>query len=112
MGNNSGFAQSSIVCTESITIGDNVKIGAGCLIMDSNFHSLNYELRRSRATDCPNARRNSIQIDNDVFIGARCIINKGVHIGARTIVSSGSVVVKDLPPDCIAGGNPCKVIKS
>lgn len=79
--------------------------------MDSNFHSLNYEFRRSRTTDCLNARRNPIQIDDDVFIGARCIINKGIHIGARTIVSSGSVVVKDLPPDCIAGGNPCSVIK-
>ena len=38
-------------------------------------------------------------------------MGKGVHIGARTIIASGSVVVNDLPSDCIAGGNPCKIIK-
>lgn len=79
--------------------------------MDSNFHSLDYILRRDRATDSPNAIREPVIIEEDVFIGARSIINKGVHVGARTIIASGSVVVNDLPSDCIAGGNPCKVIK-
>lgn len=111
VGDNSGYAQSSIVCTKSITIGNNVRIGAGCLIMDSNFHSLDYLERRSRSTDSINAIREPVVIDDDVFIGARSIINKGVHIGARTMIASGSVVVSDLPADCIAGGNPCKIIK-
>lgn len=111
VGNNSGFSQSSIICTQSIKIGNNVKIGAGCLIMDSNFHSLDYLKRRNRSTDSLNARREAVTIDDDVFIGARCIVGKGVHIGARTIIASGSVVVNDLPSDCIAGGNPCKIIK-
>lgn len=43
--------------------------------------------------------------------GAKCIINKGVRIGARSIIAAGSVVVSDIPSDVIAGGNPCKVIK-
>lgn len=111
IGNNSGFAQSSIICTKSIKIGNNVKIGAGCLIMDSNFHSLNYIQRRLRSTDSINAKQLPVVIEDDVFIGARCIINKGVHIGARTIICSGSVVISNIPADCIAGGNPCKVIK-
>ena len=50
-------------------------------------------------------------IYNDVLIGTRCIILKGVTIGARSIIGSGSVVVKTIPADCIAAGNPCKVIK-
>jgi acetyltransferase-like isoleucine patch superfamily enzyme len=50
-------------------------------------------------------------IEDDVFIGARSVICKGVTIGARSIIAAGSVVVKDIPADCIAGGNPCKVIK-
>lgn len=79
--------------------------------MDSNFHSLDYLERRSRSTDSINAIREPVVIDDDVFIGARSIINKGVHIGARTMIASGSVVVSDLPADCIAGGNPCKIIK-
>lgn len=39
------------------------------------------------------------------------IIFKGVHIGARSIIGGGSIVTKDIPSDCIAGGNPCKVLR-
>ena len=67
--------------------------------------------RRNRSTDSINAIKLPIVIEDDVFIGARTIINKGVKIGARSIIASGSVVVCDIPSDCIAGGNPCKVIK-
>ena len=52
-----------------------------------------------------------IVIEDDVWIGARSIILKGVHIGARSIIAAGSVVTKDIPSDVIAGGNPCKVIR-
>lgn len=45
------------------------------------------------------------------MIGTRCIILKGVHIGDRCIIGAGSVVVKDIPADSIAAGNPCRVIK-
>ena len=51
-------------------------------------------------------------IEDDVLIGTRCIILKGVTIGARSVIGSGSVVTKSIPPDCIAAGNPCKVVKS
>lgn len=40
-----------------------------------------------------------------------CIVLKGVTIGARSIVAAGSVVATNIPPDCIAGGNPAKVIR-
>ena len=49
---------------------------------------------------------------DDVWIGARCIILKGVTIGERSVIGAGSVVVSDIPADCIAAGNPCKVIRS
>lgn len=39
------------------------------------------------------------------------IILKGVTIGARSIIGAGSVVTKSIPSDCIAGGNPAKVIR-
>ena len=50
-------------------------------------------------------------IEDDAFIGMNCIILKGVTIGARSIVAAGSVVTKSIPADCVAGGNPAKVIK-
>ena len=58
-----------------------------------------------------NKKNSPIQIDDDVLIGTRSIILKGVHIGARTIIGSGSIVTKDIPADCIAAGNPCKILK-
>ena len=53
-----------------------------------------------------------INIEDDVWIGARCQILKGVHIGARSIIAAGSIVTKDIPSDVVAGGNPCRVIRS
>lgn len=111
IGDNSGLSQFSIYCKELISIGQHVNIGAGTLIFDSNFHSTDYSVRRNRLLDKKSAVTSPVIIEDDVFIGARSIICKGVTIGARSIIAAGSVVVKDIPADCIAGGNPCKVIK-
>lgn len=51
-----------------------------------------------------------IKIEDDVFIGARTIITKGVTIGAKSIVAAGSVVVCNIPSGEIWGGNPAKFI--
>lgn len=111
IGNHSGLSQFVINCKERIVIGKYVNVGAGCLIIDSNHHSLNWETRRNRSADKNHARTAPIIIRDDVFIGARCIICKGVTIGARSVIAAGSVVVNDIPENCIAGGNPCKKIK-
>lgn len=112
LGKNVGISQTSIFCRDRIVIGDYVNIGAGCLIIDSNFHSTDYTIRRDRSLDFKLAKTSPVIIGNDVFIGARCIVCKGVKIGDRTIIAAGSVVASDIPADCIAGGNPCRVIKS
>lgn len=46
-----------------------------------------------------------------MLIGANCIILKGVTIGNRSVVGAGAVVTKSIPNDCIAAGNPAKIIK-
>ena len=111
IGRQSGMSNSTIQCSEKITIGDYVNIGDGCLIMDTDFHSTDWQMRQNRIKDVKDAKTAPINIGNYVFIGARSIICKGVNIGDRSIIAAGSVVVKDIPSDCIAGGNPCKVIK-
>ncbi len=111
IGDNSGLSQFSIVCKQFIKIGRFVNIGAGSLIMDTNFHSADWKVRRNHSIDKKSAKTAPVIIEDDVFIGARCIICKGVTIGARFIIAAGSVVVKNIPADCIAGGNPCKVIR-
>lgn len=111
IGENTGLSQVSITCKNSITIGSNCIIGAGTMMFDTDFHSTDWEVRRT-TDDHKMSKTSPIVIGNDCFIGARCIIYKGVTIGPRTIIAAGSVVVKDIPNDCIAGGNPCKVIKN
>ena len=110
IGNNVGINSTSIFCDESITIMDYVHIGGGCQIFDTNFHNMDYLGRRDPLLN-PISRTSPVVIERDIFIGSRCIICKGVTIGARSIVAAGSVVVNNIPPDELWGGNPAKFIK-
>ena len=111
IGTMSGCSQVSISCKDKVDIGNYVNIGAGSLIIDSNHHSTYWKDHEDRGVDARNARTAPVVIENYVFIGARSIVCKGVRIGSRSIIAAGSVVVSNIPSDCIAGGNPCKVIK-
>lgn len=93
---------------DSVTIGNNVKIGACVLITDTDAHPLDYLARRTSNEGTKSA---PIIIEDDVWVEAHSIILKGVTIGARSIIGAGSVVTKSIPADCVAAGNPCKVIK-
>ena len=93
---------------DSVAIGDNVKFGAYVLIIDTDAHPLDYLARR---TSNDGTKFAPIVIEDDVWVGAHSIILKGVTIGARSIIGAGSVVVRSIPADCVAAGNPCKVIK-
>lgn len=112
IGNNVGLSSACLWVHDSLIIGDNVNIGADSIIMDSDAHSLNYIHRQNIATDLQNKNNKKIIIGDDVLIGMRAIILKGVTIGDRSIIGSGSVVTKDVPPDSVIGGNPAKFIKN
>lgn len=118
IGDNVGVSSACIWAQKSITIGNNVNIGGDCLIMDSDAHPHDYIARRRNyqkevgtaifmdAIPCA-----PVIIEDDVWIGARCQVLKGVRIGARSIVAAGSIVTKDIPADSVAAGVPAKVIK-
>ena len=115
IGNNCGFSSICISVHDSIRIGNNVIIGANTRLNDSNDHCINY-LERRMERECKdwsklNIDHAPIVIEDDVFIGAHCIISKGITIGARSIVAAGSVVVKSIPSDEVWGGNHAKFIK-
>jgi len=119
IGDNVGISSACIWTQKSISIGNNVNIGADCLIMDSDLHPHVYQQRRREFEKQVGAEKyldtipcSPIVIDDDVWIGARCQILKGVHIGARSIIAAGSIVTKDVPADCVAAGVPARVIKN
>ena len=109
IGNNVGMSSTRLWIHESARIGNNVKIGGCVLITDTDAHPMDYMARRSSNEGTKSAL---VVIEDDVWVGAHCIILKGVTIGARSIIGAGSVVTKNIPADCVAAGNPCKVIKS
>lgn len=109
IGNNVGMSSTRFWVHDRVAIGDNVKIGACVLITDTDAHPMDYMARRTSNEGTKSA---PIVIEDDVWVGAHSIILKGVTIGARSIIGAGSVVTKNIPPDCVAGGNPCKVIKT
>lgn len=111
IGKYSGMTNSIIQCHKEIIIGDHVNIGAGCMIMDSNFHSTNWIDRLDRQKDIENHTNAPIKIGNVVFIGARSIICKGVTIGDHAMIAAGSVVVTNVPANEVWGGNPARFIK-
>lgn len=108
IGNNGWLSGAMIHSRNKIIIGDNCMISYGVIIMDNNSHnpSINPVIRRTgKITDSP------VIIGNNVWIGMRSIILKGVHIGDNSIIAAGSVVITDVPSNQLFGGNPAKFIK-
>ena len=119
IGHHVGMSSSCIWAKERITIGNYVNIGGDCILMDSDSHNIDWRIRNSgkigktgNTVDNETCKCAPITIEDHVLIGARCIILKGVTIGKHSVIAAGSVVTKDIPANCIAGGNPCKIIKS
>ncbi len=109
IGDNVGISGSTICASKNVTIGNNVIIGSGCLIMDTDAHPLGWRDRRNCSNDA--VLSSPVTIGDDVFIGARSIILKGVTIGDRSVIGAGSVVSKNVPADSIVAGNPAVIIK-
>lgn len=109
IGDNVSMSQTAIVCNSHIEIGNNVKLGGGVCVYDSDFHSLNPEIRKSK-DDIKHKVSRPVFIKDNAFIGAKVIILKGVTIGENSIVGAGSVLSRSVPDDEIWAGNPAKYI--
>ena len=109
IGDNVGISQPALISHCSIRIGDNVKLGGTC-VLTTDFHSLDPIIRAS-SEDQKHRKSAPVTIEHDAFIGARCIILKGVTIGENSIVGAGSVVTKSIPANEIWAGNPAIFIR-
>lgn len=93
---------------ERITIGSDVMIAADVLMITRNHGHQRTDIPMTRQgyTNAP------IVVEDDVWIGFRAVVLAGVTIGRGSIVGSGAVVTKDVPPYSIVGGVPARVIRS
>lgn len=111
IGRDCGLSGTTVCAAQSISIGKECLIGADVLICDTDFHALPPEGRRFN--DLAQAIRTApITIEDNVFIGARSIVLKGVSIGCNSVIGAGSLVVSDIPANVLAAGNPAKVIRA
>lgn len=98
-----------------INIGNNVMIAPDVKIFTAT-HSVNLSERmperdRPGASICDTVAL-PVTIEDGVWIGGNVTVLPGITIGKNSVIGAGSVVVKDIPANSIAVGNPCKVIKS
>lgn len=88
-----------------VEFGDNVFIAPNCGFYTAG-HPLDYETRNKGLEYAK-----PIKVGNNVWIGGNVIVLPGVTIGDNVVIGAGSVVNRDIPPNSVAVGNPCKVIK-
>lgn len=109
-----------ILCVDKVEIGDYTAIATNVTIVDNNNHPINPEFRQYMRTTPHNSEARSwgysdhkpIIIGKNCWIGSDVRIQKGVTIGDNSIIAACSVVTKDVPANCIAAGNPAKIVKT
>ncbi|MBI3765923.1 MAG: hypothetical protein HY277_05405 [Ignavibacteriales bacterium] len=83
-----------------VDIGRDCRISWDVVIMDSDLHSLPGEEFASK----------SVTIEDNVWIGCRSILLKGIRVGTGAVVAAGAVVTKNVPPHTVVGGVPARVL--
>ena len=95
----------TLVDDTDIFVGDNVMFGPNVIISTAG-HPVDPPLREKVAQfNIP------VRIGKNVWIGAGAIVLPGVTIGDHSVIGAGSVVTKDIPPNVVAVGNPCRVLR-
>lgn len=120
IGNYTTIRENTVISSiAGITIGNCTVISNNCIIRDHNSHPTSPDKRMemcksgfySDLWSNRYAANAPIIIDDNVWIGERAIILKGVIIGKGSIVATNAVVTKDVPPYTIVAGNPARVVK-
>jgi len=115
---------------ENIRIGADCFVNANCVFLDCNrieigdgvligpavqLYTPTHPLNAAERLPAPGAHyvtsAKPIAIGDRCWIGGGTIVMPGVTIGARTTIGAGSVVTKSIPADCLAVGNPCRVVR-
>ena len=102
IGNNVAIGdRTEIHAGDYISIGNGTIISWDCCIMDRDYHKLESETEVLKP----------VIIGENVWIGCRVLILKGVTVGDGAVIAAGSVVTSDVPAGAVVGGNPARILK-
>jgi acetyltransferase-like isoleucine patch superfamily enzyme len=101
IGDDVGLSGTVIAAAEEIVIGNRVLCGVNVTITDADWHGLDPCDRRNGVGNAA-----PVHIEDDVFIGMRSLVLKGVTIGHGSVIGAGSVVTASIPPLSVAAGSP------
>ena len=104
----SPYVQIDLLYPQLITIEENVGIGSNTMIFAHSNPTANLYLKNHGYS----RKVNSVVIKSGAVIGPGTIITAGVTIGKNSMTMVGSVIGKDVPDNCVVGGNPARIIKS
>lgn len=93
-----------ISSAEQVVIEDNCMLANGAYITDSDWHGIYDRVSMGRAQP--------VHLEKNVWVGDSAIVCKGVTIGENSIVGAGAIVVTSIPANCVAAGNPARVVKT
>jgi acetyltransferase-like isoleucine patch superfamily enzyme len=102
-----GMSGATVCCAESVRIGNRVMLGADCVVADTDFHAI-HSVPRRHVTE--NIATSPVVVEDDVFVGMRAIILKGVTVGRGAVVGANSVVTHDVPGYAIVAGSPARTV--
>ncbi|HTF81422.1 MAG TPA: acyltransferase [Cytophagales bacterium] len=105
VGENSRINGAHISSSVSVEIGKNVRIAPYVIIIDDDYHDIKDHFAET-------SKKGAIVIEDDVWLAMSCKILKGVRVGKGSVVATGAVVTKDVPPYTVVAGVPAKVIKN
>jgi maltose O-acetyltransferase len=109
----------------NITLGDRVYFNFNCVVLDVaavrvgsgvlfgpgvHLYAATHPMRAAERRTGLEAGK-PVEIGDEVWVGGGAIICPGVRIGPRSVIGAGSVVVRDIPGDVLAAGNPCRVVR-
>jgi maltose O-acetyltransferase len=94
---------SSLAARASVKIGSYCHLGHYTFVMDNDQHDVVKRMELPQSYP--------VVIEDHVWIGSKAVILPGVHIGSRAVIGAGSIVTKDIPPQCVAAGNPARVVR-
>jgi acetyltransferase-like isoleucine patch superfamily enzyme len=104
---------------DSIVIGHRVLIAHAANIFDNLTHPIRAAERHAQFREIAKAGHpreislgeRPVRIEDDAWIGAGAFVLRGVTVGSGAIVAAGAVVTKDVPPYCLAAGNPARIVR-